>query len=113
MPGPIVFGALIDMACQLWQTSCGGEGSCFFYDNQALSLNLLAVNLAFNVGTIFFIVLAMLLYKGVEYGDKGTELHEHVPGNIDKVDLSTSQEVSTVPDSIAGAKNGGFDSIKM
>ncbi len=35
MPGPVVFGALIDSSCAVWDTSCasGARGACAFYNN--------------------------------------------------------------------------------
>ncbi|GFY67279.1 solute carrier organic anion transporter family member 1B2 [Trichonephila inaurata madagascariensis] len=32
IPYPIVFGALVDSACLVWEKSCGGTGNCWFYD---------------------------------------------------------------------------------
>jgi hypothetical protein len=35
IPAPMVFGALIDETCILWQESCNEEnGACLVYDNQ-------------------------------------------------------------------------------
>lgn len=35
IPAPMVFGALIDETCILWQESCYEEdGACLVYDNQ-------------------------------------------------------------------------------
>ena len=38
IPGPILFGVLIDSGCVYWQTECGRRANCWVYDN-----NLLAV----------------------------------------------------------------------
>ena len=32
LPGPIVFGKLIDGTCLIWQRKCGRRGSCLLYD---------------------------------------------------------------------------------
>uniref|UniRef100_A0A146LLL7 Solute carrier organic anion transporter family member n=1 Tax=Lygus hesperus TaxID=30085 RepID=A0A146LLL7_LYGHE len=40
IPGPIVFGALIDAACIIWDSSCGKRGNCWFYDKHAFRKNL-------------------------------------------------------------------------
>lgn len=32
IPYPVVFGALIDSACLVWEKSCGETGNCWFYD---------------------------------------------------------------------------------
>ena len=37
LPGPIIFGHLVDLSCRLWQVSCGKKGRCFDYDIKNLS----------------------------------------------------------------------------
>ena len=37
IPGPILFGALFDHTCVLWQNHCGREGACKSYDNFYMS----------------------------------------------------------------------------
>jgi len=58
IPGPLVFGLVIDDACLLWQTTDGAVGSCLVYDNYAFSRAM--IGLAFlGKGTAFvFAVLA-------------------------------------------------------
>uniref|UniRef100_A0A8C3VQN7 Solute carrier organic anion transporter family member n=1 Tax=Catagonus wagneri TaxID=51154 RepID=A0A8C3VQN7_9CETA len=41
IPGPIAFGWLIDKSCLLWQDQCGQQGSCFMYQNSAMSRYML------------------------------------------------------------------------
>ncbi|KFV62530.1 Solute carrier organic anion transporter family member 4A1, partial [Dryobates pubescens] len=63
IPGPIAFGAMIDKSCLLWQDQCGEQGSCYVYQNSAMSRYTLIAGLVYKVlGTTFFIV-AYLLYK--------------------------------------------------
>ena len=39
VPGPLVFGALFDVACLQWQDPCEGDrGNCWIYDNMKLSI---------------------------------------------------------------------------
>jgi len=37
IPAPMVFGALIDDTCILWNETCDGRGACFVYDNYYMS----------------------------------------------------------------------------
>ncbi|RXG73850.1 Solute carrier organic anion transporter family member 4A1 [Armadillidium vulgare] len=37
IPGPILFGLVLDNACSLWQTTCRGSGSCRHYNNSVMS----------------------------------------------------------------------------
>ncbi|XP_053280604.1 solute carrier organic anion transporter family member 4A1 [Pleuronectes platessa] len=63
IPGPIAFGSVIDISCLLWQDQCGERGSCYIYQNSAMSLYILGAGIGCKVlGTIFF-VLASVLYK--------------------------------------------------
>ncbi|XP_068768254.1 solute carrier organic anion transporter family member 4A1 [Struthio camelus] len=63
IPGPIAFGSMIDKSCLLWQDQCGEQGSCYIYQNSAMSRYTLIAGLVYKVlGTSFFIV-ACLLYK--------------------------------------------------
>lgn len=50
IPGPIAFGWVIDKACLLWQDQCGQQGSCFVYQNSAMSRYMLTSGLVYKVG---------------------------------------------------------------
>ncbi|XP_049611579.1 solute carrier organic anion transporter family member 4A1 isoform X2 [Syngnathus scovelli] len=63
IPGPIGFGSMIDISCLLWQDQCGEQGSCYLYQNSAMSRYMLLAGVIYKVlGTIFFL-LASILYK--------------------------------------------------
>ncbi|CAB3362933.1 Hypothetical predicted protein [Cloeon dipterum] len=36
IPGPIIFGSVIDMTCSLWGMTCGKIGNCWIYDAEKL-----------------------------------------------------------------------------
>lgn len=63
IPGPIAFGSMIDKSCLLWQDQCGEQGSCYVYQNSAMSRYTLITGLVYKVlGTTFF-TIACVLYK--------------------------------------------------
>lgn len=63
IPGPIAFGSVIDISCLLWQEQCGEHGSCYLYQNSAMSQYTLVAGIIYKVlGTIFFL-LASVLYQ--------------------------------------------------
>lgn len=63
IPGPIAFGSMIDKSCLLWQDQCGDQGSCYVYQNSAMSRYTLITGLVYKVlGTTFF-TIACVLYK--------------------------------------------------
>lgn len=49
IPGPIVFGSVIDVSCLLWQDQCGEQGSCYVYQNSAMSQYMLMVGIIYKV----------------------------------------------------------------
>lgn len=49
VPGPIAFGSVIDVSCLLWQDQCGEQGSCYIYQNSAMSLYTLIAGIVFKV----------------------------------------------------------------
>lgn len=34
IPGPILYGTIIDQSCLLWEYSCGNRGNCWHYDKE-------------------------------------------------------------------------------
>ncbi|GAA6104192.1 solute carrier organic anion transporter family member 4A1 [Tachysurus ichikawai] len=63
IPGPIAFGSVIDISCLLWQEQCGERGSCYLYQNSAMSQYTLIAGIIYKIlGTVFF-MLASVLYK--------------------------------------------------
>ncbi|PFX24711.1 solute carrier organic anion transporter family member 4A1-like isoform X2 [Stylophora pistillata] len=57
IPGPIIFGALLDKTCILWSSRCGHRGFCLEYDHDGLAQVLVAVMAVckFITATSFFL----------------------------------------------------------
>lgn len=53
IPGPIAFGSMIDKSCLLWQDQCGDQGSCYVYQNSAMSRYTLITGLVYKVRLVF------------------------------------------------------------
>ena len=49
IPGPIVFGAVLDRACIVWNVECGETGSCAAYNNHDLAMGIFSLNLSMKV----------------------------------------------------------------
>ncbi|KAH7946470.1 hypothetical protein HPB49_025507 [Dermacentor silvarum] len=61
IPGPIVFGYLIDRSCILWQSTCSGKrGACAIYENSAMGINLFRVMIVVKSASIMFFFCASL-----------------------------------------------------
>lgn len=43
IPGPVLFGSFLDMACILWEPSCEEHGSCLLYNNHQMSISMLVI----------------------------------------------------------------------
>ncbi|CAG2217411.1 SLCO4A [Mytilus edulis] len=76
IPGPILFGKLIDITCKLWQDSCGEDGSCFIYDNRSMSHNMLAVALSGKFLSSLFFFLALKFYKTCDENSNSTKINK-------------------------------------
>ncbi|KAJ3586703.1 hypothetical protein NHX12_013099 [Muraenolepis orangiensis] len=63
VPGPIAFGSVIDLSCLLWQDKCGEQGSCYLYQNSAMSQHTLVTGIVYKVLGIIFFLLASILYQ--------------------------------------------------
>ncbi|KAH7960969.1 hypothetical protein HPB49_025482 [Dermacentor silvarum] len=64
IPGPILFGHLIDRSCILWQGTCGGgTGACAVYENSAMGMNLFRIMLSVKSASIVFFFCASLSSK--------------------------------------------------
>lgn len=81
IPGPILFGKMIDLTCLLWQKKCDdNDGSCFFYNNQNMSYNLMGIALAGKFLSILFFTLSLVFYKA---SPKEEEEEEGAPADTD------------------------------
>lgn len=74
IPGPIIYGYIIDSTCLEWSTDAcgaGGRGNCQRYDQTAFRWWINGVAMAFTVVAIYFDYLVWLNCKEVDlYGDK-------------------------------------------
>ena len=63
VPGPVIFGAVTDTACLVWQTECGENSSCWIYDNFAISRNYFLIAMSVKCLSIVFFSIAFCTYK--------------------------------------------------
>lgn len=95
IPGPILFGKVIDVTCVLWQDRCGGEGACYFYNNMQMSYNLLAIGLVFIVLSVIFFALALVFYNAKPAVEEDNMLTVTANGSSIHSSLTTLTMVST------------------
>ncbi|XP_077990557.1 solute carrier organic anion transporter family member 4C1-like [Glandiceps talaboti] len=69
IPGPIIFGAIIDSSCEIWQETCNETGSCWIYNNREFGLKWVSMGVVFYSLTIFGYVMALVTYKAPPEGE--------------------------------------------
>ncbi|XP_076361815.1 organic anion transporting polypeptide 26F isoform X2 [Tachypleus tridentatus] len=63
IPGPVLFGSLIDLSCDVWQKDCSGQGACLVYDNKRMNIHLLIITCVLKILSALFFFLAWFLYR--------------------------------------------------
>lgn len=69
IPGPILYGMLLDSACIAWANTCGEVGNCWIYDAQRLGYLL-------NFTASGFLFCGTLLDIGVWYNVKDLQIYD-------------------------------------
>ncbi|XP_064597330.1 solute carrier organic anion transporter family member 4C1-like [Liolophura sinensis] len=69
VPGPILFGAVIDGVCLIWKETCGEKESCWIYNNSDMGRNLFILALGVKIASSLFFLLASFVYRAPS-GDK-------------------------------------------
>ncbi|KAK3609328.1 hypothetical protein CHS0354_024870 [Potamilus streckersoni] len=67
LPGPVIFGKLVDTTCLLWKSSCGNIGSCAMYDTDLFRYLKAGYETILRVFTI--LVFIVVLLKALEKTD--------------------------------------------
>ena len=63
MPGSILFGAVLDKSCILWEEKCDNSGSCLYYNNYHMAMYMLGICVLNKLLSSIFSFLAWRLYK--------------------------------------------------
>ena len=63
VPGPIVFGAIFDTACLVWQVRCEEQGSCWIYDSLFVAEGIFWACVIVKCISSLGFLLALLLYR--------------------------------------------------
>ena len=86
MPYPLIFGAIVDSTCKIWENTCGKKGNCWLYDIDKFRVYFHGASLAFlTVGTLFGIMV-------VFYADSMTNFYDDDEDEIEnKADLDNNE----------------------
>ncbi|XP_041041264.1 solute carrier organic anion transporter family member 4C1-like [Carcharodon carcharias] len=64
IPGPILFGTVIDVSCVLWnKDNCGHKGACWTYDNPKMANLITVIGTSSKLISIVAIIAAFFLYR--------------------------------------------------
>ncbi|XP_041479801.1 solute carrier organic anion transporter family member 4A1-like [Lytechinus variegatus] len=99
VPGPVIFGLLIDNACSIWEEDCDGARTCWMYDNSTLAKNALILTVCLKTVSILFFVGALVFYKPVYEDEEKNTLSNGVEviekGGIKGDAADTSEPVTS------------------
>lgn len=78
-PSPIIFGAIFDSACVVWQTEENGNehGSCWLFDVSKLSRRIFMFSECMVIMAIGFYAMALYLYKPIKADDTADDNDEN------------------------------------
>lgn len=97
IPGPILFGAIVDSGCVYWQTECGRRANCWVYDNDLLSKRAYAFCAVSVAMTALCTFLAWLLYPPIKDCCPAASTEYNVEPSQESVEMDTNK-ISTSND---------------
>jgi len=92
IPGPILFGAIIDSSCTVWEDDCGVKGACWIYDNFEMSKRLFLLTLVVKIISIIFNILGFVLYKAPPESSVGYDVTGETITTISTTEIRGSSE---------------------
>lgn len=83
IPGPIIYGSILDQSCLLWQDKCGEQGSCYLYKNSDMShFTLVAGIISKLLGTLLFLFASIVYQAPPESPQSSCESTDPGAGDI-------------------------------
>ena len=82
LPGPIVYGTLIDSSCEVWGEKCGRRGNCLVYDTDRLRRNFCGLTAA-------VLLVGFAFDLGVWYHIRDVEMYDDEDGDDEQEDRAT------------------------
>jgi len=107
LPSPIIFGAIIDNTCLLWQEECGETTNCLLYDTDKLrtylmytTAGIMCLGVMFDVGVVYY-ARDLKIFDEVETAKKQEVVEPIKLIGTQRLDLSSNrlQDCSSYPDS--------------
>ncbi|KAK6626495.1 hypothetical protein RUM44_008968 [Polyplax serrata] len=74
IPGPIIYGRVIDSSCTVWDNKCGYRGNCWLYDKDLFRTYLNVTALCFTFGAFVFDIVVYHLARNIRlYDDEASD----------------------------------------
>ncbi|XP_035688122.1 solute carrier organic anion transporter family member 4A1-like isoform X2 [Branchiostoma floridae] len=83
VPAPLVYGALVDKACLLWDRNCDKRGACLLYDNALLSTYMAILKTVLASWSVFCACLAMFFWN--RRNMEAYEVEKELEGNDEEM----------------------------
>jgi hypothetical protein len=61
IPGPILFGSVIDMTCTYWHMDQNNQRVCKIYDNKGFAFNFGLLGVGFKTACLLLVILSLFL----------------------------------------------------
>uniref|UniRef100_A0A3Q0QXQ7 Solute carrier organic anion transporter family, member 2B1 n=1 Tax=Amphilophus citrinellus TaxID=61819 RepID=A0A3Q0QXQ7_AMPCI len=91
MPGPVLYGSVIDTTCILWGKKCGKETSCHYYDLNRFRNRFLGLQVVFVCGALLCYLLTVVVLRK---RDKNQEEYQMV-NNLNRPENTKEKELLT------------------
>ena len=98
LPSPIIYGEIIDQACDLWQMECGETTNCMLYDLGKLRKFLMYTTACIMIFGVLFDVAVWYYCKDVVLFSKNEEKNDENGGIIKaqgEFEFTTTEGVNT------------------
>ncbi|XP_067138889.1 solute carrier organic anion transporter family member 74D-like [Centruroides vittatus] len=96
IPYPLIFGAITDSACIVWEENCGKTGNCWLYDTDkfryylhGLGITLLLAGNFFHIGIFCLSHRLKNFYEDEKEGEKETINIKHLSNSLKNVASAT------------------------
>ena len=99
MPGPTLFGLLVDRTCLLWQEECSHTGSCLLYDTNMLRNVTHGTVMAFGGSAAILGTCGSLLLLKKKYSDEPPEsyMEGHSSYTITLTEVTSAKKCQVEP----------------
>ncbi|XP_024122211.1 solute carrier organic anion transporter family member 2B1 isoform X1 [Oryzias melastigma] len=95
MPGPVIYGSVIDTTCILWGNKCGKQTSCHYYDLDLFRQRFLGLQVVFVCGALLcFLLIVITVHRKAkcEKAQSGTTKGYEMVGEKESNDVVPPKE---------------------